>query len=186
MTTSSLFTLTDLDHALRSAWAEMESFLAGLTGPDLLAEDASGWTIKDHLTHLASWEDSVTILFQGRPRHEGLGVAPEVYAEASFDELNALIMQAQRQRTFAEAFAGLRRSHEALMQGIRSLADADLNQMVADHDPQSSPDDDRRVIDLIYENSAGHFAEHLEWMRAMLARDRDTQRLEEHEDGTRV
>lgn len=171
MPTPSLSTLADLDHALHSAWSELESFLADLAGPDLLAEDAAGWTIKDHLTHLAVWENSVAVLFQGKARHEGLGIAPEFYATASFDEINDVIMRSNQHFTLAEALALLRLSHEALLAGVRSLTDADLNRSVADHFAQEPRDDDRRVLDLVYDNSAGHFSEHLVWMRALVGRD---------------
>lgn len=169
MSEPSLSTVTDLDRALQSARAELESFLAALTEADLLAEDASGWTIKDHLTHLIAWEDSVAILFQGGQRSEGLGVDAEFYDVASFDEVNDVIMKAQRHLTLGEALASLRQTHDALLAGVRSLSDPDLHRTVADFFPQAPRDDDRRLVDFIYENSASHVAEHLEWMRAIPA-----------------
>lgn len=169
MSEPTLSTLADLDRVLAAAWSDLASLLAGLSETDLLAEDAAGWTIRDHLTHLVAWEDSVAALFQGRQRHEGLGVDATFYAEASFDEINDVIMRGQRHLTRHEALASLRRSHDALLAGIRLLSDADLNRTVADFFPQAARDDDRRMIDFIYENSAGHFAEHLEWMQAIRA-----------------
>lgn len=78
-------------------------------------------------------------------------------------------MRGQHHLSRDEATASLRQSHNALLEGIRPLSDADLNRTVADFFPQAPRDDDRRVIDFIYENSAGHFAEHLEWMQAIQA-----------------
>jgi hypothetical protein len=37
-------------------------------------QDDQGWTVKDHLTHLAAWERSTISFLEGKPRHEGLGV----------------------------------------------------------------------------------------------------------------
>lgn len=169
MTETTLATPADLDYALRTAWSELESFLAQLTEPDLLARDASGWTITDHLTHLAAWEDSVAALFRDRPRHEGLGVGAEFYAVAPFDEINDVVMRAHQHLTLAEATAALRRSHDALLESILTLSGADLDRTVAGLFPAASRDDHRRAMDFIYANSAGHFSEHLDWMRAILA-----------------
>lgn len=167
MSEPTLSALADLDRALAAAWSDLASFLDGLTEADLLAEDAAGWTVKDHLTHLVAWEDSVAALFQGRQRHQGLGIDADFYAQASFDEINDVIMQARRHLTLGEALASLRQSHDALLEGIRALSDADLQRTVADLFPQAARDDDRQVSELIYGNSADHFAEHLEWMQAI-------------------
>lgn len=169
MSEPTLSTVADLDRALAAAWSDLASFLAGLSEADLLAEDAAGWTIKDHLTHLVAWEDSVAALFQGRQRHQGLGIDADFYAQASFDAINDVIMQAQRHLTLGQALASLRQSHDALLAGIRSLSDADLQRTVADLFPQAARDDDRQVSEVIDGNSAGHFAEHLEWMQAIRA-----------------
>lgn len=169
MSEPTLTTVADFDRALAAAWSDLASFLAGLNEADLLAEDAAGWTIKDHLTHLVAWEDSVAALFRGRQRHQGLGIDADFYAQASFDEINDVIMQAQRHLTLGQALASLRQSHDALLAGIHSLSDADLQRTVADLFPQAARDDDRQVSEVIDGNSAGHFAEHLEWMQAIRA-----------------
>jgi hypothetical protein len=63
--------LTDLSQA----WTALNAVLDQLTQVEKTGpKDAQGWTVKDHLAHLAAWERSVIFMLQGKPRHAGLGV----------------------------------------------------------------------------------------------------------------
>jgi hypothetical protein len=157
---------------IESAWAELGHFLAGLSEAQMTAlHDAHGWTVKDHLTHLAAWEESVVFFLQGRPRHEALGVEQTHLANASFDEINAIIQRRQVDLSVAEATAQLRATHARLLSLLQPLSDADLGQPLRHLLPSSPPDDQRRAVDLIRDNTSGHFLEHLPWMRAIAQRE---------------
>jgi hypothetical protein len=151
------------------AWAELQAFLGRLTEADTARQDARGWTIKDHLTHIAVWEDSVAVLFRGRPRHEALGIEEGFYREATFDQINAILKDRYSHLRLREALTQLGRAHEALMAEVRSLSEAQLATTVRDTFPHAPRDDDRSMIDFIYWNTADHFKEHLPWMHALAA-----------------
>lgn len=163
-------TLAELNLAIDSTWSDLETFLAALTQEQTSTQDDQGWTIKDHVTHLAVWEDSVGILFRGEPRHLALGLDRSYYAQASFDEINEQIKDQRKHLSMSEVLALLHDVHRALMGSVRGLSEADLGRTVRDFFPEAPRTDDRRVIDFIYENTAEHFAEHLEWMRTTLKR----------------
>lgn len=95
-------------------------------GPEQLAgsADAQGWTVKDHLTHLAAWERSMTYLLRGRPRHEGLGVPEETYQRGDVDATNAAIYARAKDRAPDDALADFRDAHRELLaaQSSRSAA----------------------------------------------------------------
>jgi hypothetical protein len=117
------------------AWADLNTFFAGLSEAQMTTlHDGQGWTVKDHLTHIAAWEESVIFFLHGRPRHEALGIEEPLFAKASFDEINAVIQRLQPLRHYL---------------------------------PNSPADDRRRAVDLIRDNTSGHFSEHLPWMRAI-------------------
>ena len=156
-----------LTAAIDEAWAELQGFLGSLTEENAARRDDSGWSIKDHLTHLAVWEDSVAVLFRGRPRHEALGIEEGFYREATFDQINAILKDRFSHLPFAGALTLLTRSHDALMPEVRSLSEAQLGKAVCDFFPQAPRDDDRRMIDFIYWNTGDHFKEHLPWMRRL-------------------
>jgi uncharacterized damage-inducible protein DinB len=40
-------------------------------------KDAQGWSVKDHLTHLAAWERGMVDLLEYRARYEGMGLDRE-------------------------------------------------------------------------------------------------------------
>jgi len=162
-----LSTLSELNRVIDPAWSELEVFLAHLTEQQASSQDDQGWTIKDHVIHIAVWEDSVAILFRGKPRHEALGVDESYYAQATFDQINERIRELKAHLSTSQTIEQLRLVHQTLMKSLRTLSDADLVRKVRDFFPTAPRTDDRRVIDFIYENTAHHFAEHLEWMRAL-------------------
>jgi hypothetical protein len=160
-------TLADLNQAIDSSRARLETFLAALTEVQSSLQDDHGWTVLDHLTHIAVWEDSVAVLFRGKPRFEALGVDEAFYAEASFDEINEIVRKRSQGTQLGQARADWVRIHDELMGRIRSLSEAEVTRRVSDFFPQAPRTDDRLVIDLLYENTAQHINEHLPWMQAI-------------------
>jgi hypothetical protein len=160
-------TLAELTEVIQAAWSNLEAFLSNLTKDQMANHDDQGWTVSDHIIHLAVWEDSVAVLFQGRPRHEALGVDEAYYLESTFDEINEQIRKKQGMVPADEAVDRLRHVHLALMANLADLTDADIHKPVGEFFRNASRIDERRVVDLIYENTGNHFLEHLEWMRAL-------------------
>jgi hypothetical protein len=165
MPDAKISTQGELQQSIKTSWAALVGFLEGLgDGQWVAVRDHEGWNVRDHVTHITAWEQSVAVLFEGEPRPVGLGVDSDFYATASFDQINAVIRERRQRMPPEEAFKEMRRIHAGLMAGIEGLSDADLSRSVADAFAQAPPDDDRRVIDIIYENTAQHFNEHLAWM----------------------
>ena len=164
----SMSTQAELTRAIEAAWAELQTFVAGLTEKHVSQRDDHGWTVKDHLTHLAVWEDSVAVLFRGGRRHEALGIDEAYYTKASFDEINEVIKERHKQMSLQAVTEQLGRVHGALIARVRNLSDADLNRTVRDLFPRAPSSDDRRVIDFLHENTAAHSVEHLPWMQVLL------------------
>jgi hypothetical protein len=156
-------------------WADLVAFLdqAGeeaLTGP----VDAEGWTVKDHVVHLAAWERSALFLLQGRPRHEGLGVSEATYlsntdGEKAWDAINAAIKQ-NASLSLSEALADLHQTHEYLLEALQPLTDEELELPYAHYLPDEPGEGaGPPAFGVVSGNSWEHYVEHLEWMRAILA-----------------
>jgi hypothetical protein len=160
--------VADIGHV----WSALEAGLGRLTEAELLARhDAAGWTVKDHVVHLARWERSVVALLHGRPRHEGLGIAASVYLAGPLDAINAAIQAQARDLSAAEAMAELRRTHRELLALLAPLSADDLRRPYRAWLPDEPGDGDGPpAIDVIRANTAGHFAEHLGWIEALVAR----------------
>ncbi len=159
-----------------AAWTQLNSALDALTPQQLTdIRDPAGWAVKDHLVHLAAWERSVVVVLQGRPRHEGLGIAEAVYDSGDEDAINAAI-QAQGQDTPpATALAELRAGHSRLLSLVAPLTDVDLYKAVSDYLPASPDDlDTRPLLGLIYSNTAHHFGEHQAWIASLVGQGSPT------------
>jgi hypothetical protein len=166
----SSFELSKFTASIDAAWKDLHAFLAAVTPSQALVRDQAGWLVKDHVTHLAVWEDSVTILFRGGRRHEALGIAEPFYAAASFDEINEVIRVRLEGTALQEAIQNLEAAHRQLMGHLGALRDADLNAKAREFFPQLPRNDDRLLASLIWDVTGGHFAEHLEWMHDLVGR----------------
>jgi hypothetical protein len=157
--------LSELTRTIDEAWAELQAFLGPLTEKNATRRDGNGWTVKDHTTHIAVWEDSVAVLFRGGQRHDALGIDQAFYTEATFDQINAIVRERHRHLSLREAVTQLTQVHDALMAEVRALSNVQLATTVRDFFPQAPREDDRTMGAFIYWNTADHFKEHLPWMK---------------------
>ena len=156
--------------SMDAAWKDLHSFLAAVTPGEASKRDQAGWSVKDHVAHLAVWEDSVAILFRGGRRHEALGIEESFYTAAGIDEINSAIKVRLEGATLQEAIRDLEEAHARLVADLRTLHDADLTTKAREFFPEVPANDDRPLAALIWDNTAGHFAEHLDWMRDLVGR----------------
>ena len=161
-------TKSELIHKIDAASADIESFLADLTDVQMTDRyDDQGWNVRDHINHLAVWEESIAMLFHGKPRYESLGIDASQYSSRNFDEINAIIRERLKNLSRASAMDKFRHIHNLLMTSVQTLTDAELNQPAGVFFPQVPANDQRTVLKLIEDNTADHYLEHLPWMEAI-------------------
>lgn len=151
---------------IRQSRTALEATLDRL-GPEQLAgpADAQGWSVKDHLAHLAAWERSMAYLLRGRPRHEGLGVPEETYLRAGVDEVNAAIHARTRDRSPDEALADFRDAHRELLAALEPLSYDDLLRPYSHYLPDEPGEETGEpVLTRLLGNTTEHYAEHLGWI----------------------
>jgi len=170
MTDRQVTTKSELLEDIESTWPALNAALDRLTEAQMTTlRDAQGWTVKDHLVHLAAWERSVVFFLQGQPRHAGLGVDEKSYLNENDDRINAIIYQQRNGLPLAEALGQFRKVHQELMNLVQPLTDADLQKPYRHYLPDEPGDGDGPpALNVIYSNSANHFAEHLEWIEALV------------------
>jgi hypothetical protein len=133
-------------------------------------KDAHQWSVKDHLIHLAAWENSVVYLLQGQPRHEGLGVEEYTYSLGDEDVINAGIHKKNRDLTYQQAYDRLQAVHTQLMVLIKKMDNTALLKPYRAYLPDEPGEGEGPpVITLIYGNTAYHYHEHLEWINNLIA-----------------
>jgi hypothetical protein len=156
---------------IETAWVILNSYLANLsTAQKTNLYDSQGWCVKDHITHITAWEESVVFFLQGKPRHEALGVEEKFDKTLSIDELNAVIQKHSKNLRLSEAMAQMQATHRQLVALLAKLTDADLDKPLNEDQPEQSNGEARLVIDLIRDNTSGHFSEHLDWIETLASK----------------
>jgi hypothetical protein len=135
-----------------------------LMGPEELDEVLEGgWSIKDHLTHLAAWELGVAELLQRRSRFAAMGVEEVLERHPSEDELNAVLFQRNAGMTVSEAMAFFHAAHQQMLAALGALKTEDLFRPYADFISDAAADDtppQDPVIQWVIGNTYEHFDLH--------------------------
>jgi hypothetical protein len=151
-------------------WGTLKECLDRLSEAQMTeVRDPQGWSVKDHIVHMAYWERGVCFLLQGKPRHLGMEIDVNLFEGGDFDKINAVIQQAQKDMSLAEVQALFHYCHRQLLQSLLGMSDADLLKPFRRYHPDESGEGEGPpLLSLIYGNTAGHFAEHREWIEALV------------------
>jgi len=174
MTDFHVFTKEALLDEIGRAWDELNRALDSLTPEQMSGPtDANGWRVQDHLSHMGAWHNWARLRPQGRPTWEGLGITEADVSSGDTDVANAAIRARHAAKTPAEARAFLTETHDLLLAHIAGLDEAVLPLPFRALGPDEPVD---RVIPpvshIVYESTAGHYREHLEWLWSYASRDR--------------
>jgi len=139
----------DLPDRVAHSWDELHEVVAALDDPQLAAPGPDGWSVKDHLVHLARWEEYLLARLDGRDGIAEWGLDPS--REWDADSVNAVLQPRDAGVSPAAARARLAGTHARVLERLRTLDQADLE----------------RQLPLIEGNTCGHYDEHREWIRAL-------------------
>jgi hypothetical protein len=157
---------------IEDGWAVLHKRIAPLSPAQLITPGLDGgWSVKDHLAHLATWESMLVALLEGKPIHTAFGMSRAEYdALESTDALNAIIAEQHKDLSLDEVMERSKETHSQLVAKIGALADEDLSKPITFFQPDD-PDgpDERPVLVKIIGDTYGHYAEHLPWIEAILA-----------------
>ncbi len=157
-------------HVIADARQSLESVINDRSNHELTElRDNGGWSVKDHLYHMAVWERGIRYLLQGKPRHEGLELTEQQFHELDADGMNAIIFEKNRDRSLDDVLRVFHAEHQAMVEYLSSISWEDLNRPYSDYasnDPElniSQP-----VLFWVFGNTAGHFDMHQEWIEEIL------------------
>ncbi len=154
----------DLLNRIQSEWWVLLETMASLDERQLALAGEGQWTVKDHLAHLAAWEDYLL-------RHHFQGYPSEVVLETgraaieSFDEnvMNAVLQERNRHLTIQEITRRLEIAHAQVM---AVLAEKEFDELL-----KPDPTDDivsRPLLESIVYNTYEHYQEHLKTIRKII------------------
>jgi uncharacterized protein (TIGR03083 family) len=159
--------LTQIHHS----YSALEQTLKPLTDAQLTRPGPGGWSVKDHLTHLLAWENSMVFLLSGRARHLGLGVDEAMYLRGDDDEINAAVQRLHAARPPAEVLADFRATHQRMVEAIKRLSDADLLKVYSNYLPDEPGEETGEPIcKRILGNTVEHFDEHRDYIQSLLSK----------------
>lgn len=146
---------------------QLDALVDSLGPHGLTIRGLDGWAVKDHLAHIAAWEQSLIGLLDGRNRLAAMGVPG---ASDETDAINAAVWSLHRDKSAEDVLTYFHQTHAVLMQVLSSMSDADLQLPYNRYQPNDprDPDDNRPVVDWVAGNTYEHYAEHIEWINQLL------------------
>ena len=159
-------TREELLRNLETQWNELQGFLASLTEDQLTRPaDAAGWTVKDHVIHIAMWEKAALALLNGQPRREATGVPAEIWDIGEDDPNNAFMQERDRDMPLDEVMQTLRDVHAQVVRKLESMTEAEL--MLPYSRYNATSDDQRPLMQWMPWETYYHYRDHIPWMKAI-------------------
>ncbi len=188
MSDETVLTKAELLAKIAAGWDDLQSYLAGLDFEQVVApSDPAGWTPKDHLVHLAIWEDSINALLDGKPRWEHMGVPQDLFERGEWDDVNAIIQQRYHDLPLGDVQQLFFDIHGRLVAKLEALSEADLARPYRDYQPGST--DDTPIRYWFSTDTYAHYDEHKGYIQIIIQNNPDAvaeQRSTAGGDGTRL
>ncbi len=153
---------------LNREWDRLQAFIAGLTPQQLTQPtDAAGWTVKDHLYHLAVWNIGLLALLNRESQAQAMNVDEDIWKSRDFDRINAVIFAATKHLSLDHALAALKDTHQRVYAKLQSMSEDEFHLPISAYRPHSTSTSP--VIGWIIGNTYEHYDEHIPWMSAIAA-----------------
>jgi len=152
-------------------WAVMEASLADLNEQQLTQIcDDNGWSIKDHLAHIAHWEEVLLMMFLGIPFEETMRIPYGKYPV--FEDVNEDMRRQWADFSSTAILSRLRRVHQQLMGKLSPLSVDDLQAPVKQFFSNMwiPENEDRKMEEFIQAHTDSHYRDHAAWINQMAAR----------------
>ncbi len=157
---------------MRASRAEIELLVAPLNEEALLVPGGDGWSLRDHLGHLAFWARSIVSLLRDGNRL-GLGITEDEYGtlfpSGGVDAVNGAVLANVRIFRGTSARQLFSEAHAEFDAAVEALGDDALTRTYRSFEVTGP---EQPVVGWIIGDSYGHDADHIESMRALAAASR--------------
>jgi uncharacterized protein (TIGR03083 family) len=169
MTEQTMQTKADFLYHLTADRKALEDVINGRSEAELTRPGAEGWSVKDHLAHIAAWERSGLALLAGENRAAAVGISDELFNEGETDDSNEEVRRHDADKSLAEVLSEFRRVRASTIAAVTDLSDEDLQRPYSYYQPNDSENNQTPVIESLTANSTEHDLEHTEWIKGILA-----------------
>ena len=162
-------TKTDLMDRVHRGWSALEDAIGRASETQLTTPGGpDGWSVKDHLAHVAAWEQVILAILAGQSPAAGIGIDPTIYETRGVDGVNAAIYERHRGRPLPDVLADLRQTHERVLAALAPLTDDDLRRPYTDFQPDDPAARRDPILNSIAGNTYGHYEEHVALIQDLL------------------
>lgn len=167
MTDTTPFSKDELLARIQQGWIRFNLYLSTLSEEQLATPtDAAGWTAKDHIIHLAVWEEGICALLEHQSRWEAMGIDQETWRSHNDDRINAVIQQHYRDMPPDEVLQMFHNVHQRLMGKVHAMSNEELQHPYSYY--QLSSKSDEPVLNSIAGDTFEHYAQHQPWIAAIV------------------
>ncbi len=162
-----VFSKTELLAQIRTGWDNLHGDLRTLSPEQLTGPtDAAGWTAKDHVMHLAVWEDGICALLNQQDRRERMGLDEDTWQSEDFDRINAALCKQHQAMTWDAINGHFQKVHNSLMETLDALTEEDLLRPYEYY--QLGAGITKPVWHWVAGNTYAHYDEHRPWIAAIV------------------
>lgn len=168
MTNDVPFSKTELLTRLKDGWNNLQMFIDRLNAEQMTTPiDAAGWTVKDHLIHLAVWADGAAAILNREPRHERMGLDYDLFVSGDIDAINGYLQRRDKDIPLSVVLNTLHDVHERVVSAVDARTEDELLLPYNHYQPDSPRD--QPVVGWIIGNTFEHYAEHIPWMEKIVS-----------------
>ena len=155
---------------IQAGWDNVDTFLSTLSDAQITQPtDAAGWTVKDHVIHMAVWEDGLTGFLDKQDRRAYMGIDEAIWKPDNDDPINDVIYQRNKDLSWAEVQQKRQEVHTKLLKQIEAMSDETLQGAYGVFNPNSQSE--RPITNYISGATILHYADHIPWMAAIVEGD---------------
>ena len=146
----------DLVGRIQNEWEALDRLVSQLSEEQLNIRDSGGWSIKDNLAHLASWEQFMLLCYlQKRPANESMQIDEKTYAGLDETGINDIIFRRNKDRSTADVLKWFHDSHRQVLAYLEKTSFQELMKPLEMDDPKGRP-----TILWVIGNTYNHYSEH--------------------------
>jgi hypothetical protein len=155
---------------VQRSWMVLDEFVAGLSAAQMRRVGLDGWSVKDHVGHIAAWNLSLVALLECRDRQAAMAL--EGFSTTDWDGQNEVLLQRYRGLVADEARALLLGSCLMVVDALRELGDAALMRPYREFQPQdvrtSFPTSEHPLWLWVVGTTQTHVDEHVGYIRSII------------------
>jgi hypothetical protein len=157
---------TDLMDLIHRSHAALEKVIDPLSEAQLSAPGpAEGWAVKDHLAHIAAWEQYMLKHYiRGMAPHEAMEVDEATMQAIDETAENEILYLRYKHHPADEVLAEFNRSFHEVLSTLEEMSFDELAKPRFPDDPEQRP-----LLTWIAGNTYGHYAEHTPWIKDLLS-----------------